>query len=221
MIRKLKESGSEMQKLKLEDLKPAPYNPRKIDDKSKKALFESIKKFGDISGIVWNKTTGNLVCGHQRLEVLKQKYPDLKIVDNVIIAGGKKFPIRIVEWDIETEKLANIAAYSQYVAGEFDYPKLDDILGELKLAKMDDIKLLRLDELLVDSRNSMTTETESEKLSDRFLVPPFTVLDARQGYWKDRKRAWLALGIQSELGRGGENLLNFSKLINDKFVGKI
>ena len=33
-------------------------------------------------------------------------------------------------------------------------------------------------------------------------MPPFSVLDARQGYWQDRKRAWLALGIQSELGRG-------------------
>jgi hypothetical protein len=39
-------------------------------------------------------------------------------------------------------------------------------------------------------------------LSDRFGVPPFSVLDARQGYWQDRKRAWLALGIESELGRG-------------------
>jgi len=33
-------------------------------------------------------------------------------------------------------------------------------------------------------------------------VPPFSVLDARQGYWQDRKRAWLSLGIESELGRG-------------------
>jgi hypothetical protein len=33
-------------------------------------------------------------------------------------------------------------------------------------------------------------------------VPPFSVLDARQGYWQDRKRAWIALGIKSELGRG-------------------
>ena len=39
-------------------------------------------------------------------------------------------------------------------------------------------------------------------LADRFLVPPFSVLDARQGYWQERKRQWLALGIQSELGRG-------------------
>ena len=40
-------------------------------------------------------------------------------------------------------------------------------------------------------------------LADRFGIPPFSVLDARQGYWQERKRAWLALGIQSELGRGG------------------
>jgi hypothetical protein len=39
-------------------------------------------------------------------------------------------------------------------------------------------------------------------LVEKFGVPPFSVLDARQGYWQDRKRAWLALGIQSELGRG-------------------
>ena len=44
---------------------------------------------------------------------------------------------------------------------------------------------------------------EHKSLSERFIVPPFSVLDARQGYWQDRKRAWLALGIQSELGRGG------------------
>ena len=39
-------------------------------------------------------------------------------------------------------------------------------------------------------------------LADRFLVPPFSVLDARQGYWQSRKRQWIELGIQSELGRG-------------------
>lgn len=39
-------------------------------------------------------------------------------------------------------------------------------------------------------------------LAERFLLPPFSVLDARQGYWQKRKKMWLALGIQSELGRG-------------------
>jgi len=40
-------------------------------------------------------------------------------------------------------------------------------------------------------------------LSNRFVMPPFSVLDARQGYWQERKRFWLAKGIKSEIGRGG------------------
>lgn len=38
-------------------------------------------------------------------------------------------------------------------------------------------------------------------LAERFMLPPFTVLDARSGWWQDRKRLWKALGLQSELGR--------------------
>ena len=38
-------------------------------------------------------------------------------------------------------------------------------------------------------------------LVDRFGVPPFSILDARSGYWQDRKRDWLDLGITGELGR--------------------
>lgn len=39
-------------------------------------------------------------------------------------------------------------------------------------------------------------------LAAQFGIPPFSVLNAREGWWQDRKRAWLALGIQSEIGRG-------------------
>lgn len=38
-------------------------------------------------------------------------------------------------------------------------------------------------------------------LRERFIVPPFTVLDASQSYWQERKRNWLSLGIESEIGR--------------------
>ena len=38
-------------------------------------------------------------------------------------------------------------------------------------------------------------------LADKFLVPPFSVLDARSGLWQDRKRRWLSIGIESEIGR--------------------
>jgi len=53
-------------------------------------------------------------------------------------------------------------------------------------------------------------------LEDRFVVPPFSVLDTRQGYWQEGKRLWLELGIKSEVGRdenvlfsaGGQSRLN-------------
>lgn len=50
-------------------------------------------------------------------------------------------------------------------------------------------------------------------LADRFLVPPFSVLEARAGYWARRKREWLAIGIRSELGRD-EKLLGFESIVD-------
>lgn len=38
-------------------------------------------------------------------------------------------------------------------------------------------------------------------LADRFLIPPLSVLDRRAGTWRERRRRWQSLGIQSELGR--------------------
>jgi hypothetical protein len=38
-------------------------------------------------------------------------------------------------------------------------------------------------------------------LSGRFTVPPFSVLNTRDGAWQERKRAWLSYGIRSEEGR--------------------
>lgn len=41
----------------------------------------------------------------------------------------------------------------------------------------------------------------SSTLGERFLLPPFTILNAREGWWQDRKRAWLELGIRPAAGR--------------------
>lgn len=48
------------------------------------------------------------------------------------------------------------------------------------------------------------------ELAKKFLVPPFSVLNAREGPWQRRKDAWKRLGIKSELGRGA-NVLGHSE----------
>lgn len=55
---------------------------------------------------------------------------------------------------------------------------------------------------------------ESALLTSRFVVPPFSVLDSRAGYWQSRKAQWLALGIQSEIGRG-DSLLYEARQVQD------
>lgn len=44
------------------------------------------------------------------------------------------------------------------------------------------------------------------KLAEAFLIPPFSVLNAREGWWQERKKAWISLGIKSELGRDSNHL---------------
>lgn len=38
-------------------------------------------------------------------------------------------------------------------------------------------------------------------LRDRFIEPPFSVLDTKSGNWQRRKKLWQTLGIKSEIGR--------------------
>ena len=45
---------------------------------------------------------------------------------------------------------------------------------------------------------------EDVLLRDKFLEPPFSVLDTRQGSWQNRKRKWQSLGMKSEIGRADE-----------------
>jgi DNA modification methylase len=55
------------------------------------------------------------------------------------------------------------------------------------------------------------------RLTERFIVPPFSVMDTRQGYWQDRKRMWHSLGLQSELGR--DDSLTYARKGDQDFCG--
>lgn len=56
------------------------------------------------------------------------------------------------------------------------------------------------------------------QLTNKFIIPPISILDVKQGYWKKRRKEWLELGIQSELGREA-NLLSLSPLLKTKHNG--
>jgi ParB-like chromosome segregation protein Spo0J len=56
----------------LSELIPAPYNPRAISPEALAGLRGSVERFGLVEPVVWNRRTGRVVGGHQRLKVLQQ-----------------------------------------------------------------------------------------------------------------------------------------------------
>lgn len=111
--------------IKLKDIRPAAYNPRvtlKPGDAEYEALKNSLERFGVAEPLIVNETTGNLVSGHQRLNVLKA-------------SGAQEVEVVLVEMDEEQEKLLNIAMNK--IDGEWDYKKLEALFDEISA---DDIK---------------------------------------------------------------------------------
>lgn len=153
----------------LSDLRACPRNPRTISPEALAGLQTSIAEFGDISGLVWNRRTGQLVAGHQRLEALKRKFGRaLKLsADALTLPTGLRFPIRIVDWPDDKAAAAMLAANNQHIAGDWT-EGLAALLAELPEDLGDLFKDLELDKLLQDI--PMTDELQ-EGLTDPDAIP--------------------------------------------------
>ena len=112
----------QIEKMKVSDLKFAPYNPRKIDDKELAKLKRSISEFGYVEPIVWNKRTGFVVGGNQRLKALREL--EIEEVDVVV-----------VDLDDAKEKALNVALNK--ISGEWDFIKLKDVLTDIDTGDFD------------------------------------------------------------------------------------
>ena len=114
-----------IQKISIDKLHPARYNPRadlKPGDPEYDMLAKGIGEFGLVVPLVWNKRSGNLVGGHQRLKVLKQ-------------AGIKEVQVSVVDLPDDKEQALNIALNK--ISGEWDMPALKDLLEELDTGDID------------------------------------------------------------------------------------
>jgi DNA modification methylase len=108
-----------IQKVSINKINPALYNPRKDlkpDDREYKHLVKSMEEYGCVEPLVWNKRTGNLVGGHQRFKVL-------------VAQGLKKIQVSVVNLPLKKEKALNIALNK--ISGEWDQQKLTELLDEL------------------------------------------------------------------------------------------
>lgn len=140
--------------VKRSDINFAHYNPRTISDEARKKLKANLKRVGLLGGIVWNKTTGNIVSGHQKVSIMDEV--------NRYENGNNDYNIKVevVEMDEKTEKEQNLFMNNRSVQGEFDNDMLKDMLIDIDYANagMDDFDLQMLG----------IGEIEEDIISDKF-----------------------------------------------------
>jgi DNA modification methylase len=120
-----------IEKKKISDLIPAPYNPRQSTAKQEKHLKESLEKFGLVEPIIFNKQTGYIVGGHFRVRELKKL--GITEIECVIVdlneADEKELNIRLNAntggWDWDT--LANDWEVVDLEAWGLDIPQFDTV----------------------------------------------------------------------------------------------
>ena len=191
------------------DLIPYARNSRTHSDVQVAQIAASIKEFGFTNPVLIDEE-GGIIAGHGR--VLGARKLGMDEVPTITLEGLTKTQRQA--YVIADNKLALNAGW-------------DEELLKLEIEELDgegfDISLLGFDDEFLDDDEGETQGdgTGAGSLAGRFLVPPFSVLNAREGWWQDRKRAWIALGIKSELGRGGGNDRTFCIVQESREIGRI
>ncbi len=188
--------------VKLSSIKRNPNNPRVIRNESFRSLVESIKRdpeYLEKRGIVI--ADGMILGGNQRYLAIKEALKDDSFRESLGLQKGEipaSWVVDASEWPEEKRRRFIIVDNGMW--GEWDFDILANEWSDLPLI---DFGVNLPEDWLAGDTGIGEPELPKANLADRFGVPPFSVLNAREGWWQDRKAAWIALGIKSELGRGG------------------
>lgn len=151
MAKQSKFQKFEMDTISRDQIRGAEYNPRIISEDARKRLRKMLAKHGLVQPLVWNKRTGNLVSGHQRLSAL----------DSLERTQDYALQVAVVDVDEREERVLNVQLNNPSMQGEWDLDKLTEMADAAAISPAEfgfsdgDIAVLfgddgRLDELMGD-----------------------------------------------------------------------
>jgi len=179
---------------KLSELVHYINNPRKNDHAVDK-VAAAIREFGFRVPILCKKD-GTIIDGHLRAKAAKKLGLDavpVVYIDDMTDAQIKAFRISI-------NRMAELAEWDDELLG-VELQELREQDFDLELTGFD---FGDIDKLIDDDGSNNSADAAVSLLRDTFIEPPFSVLDTKTGSWQDRKRKWVDLGIESDLGRDVE-----------------
>ena len=175
----------------LAQLKPYERNPRIITKEAYDRLKAAIQGLGFHQRMVCQppdeKGCFPIIGGHQRLKALSE-------------LGFKEIQILVPDRPLTTDEFRQLLIQDNLPFGQhnFDILAADFELEELLNWGMPEAWLIGKEE---EEKKAEAGAESSASLSERFGIPPLSVFNAREGWWRARKSSWLNLGIDSEVGR--------------------
>jgi hypothetical protein len=106
--------------IRRDKLKDAPYNPRWIGPEARKRLEKGMEEHGMVTAVVWNKRTGHVVGGHQRLSIL----------DSLEKSQDYELDVAVIDVDEAEEKKINVQLNNPSMQGTWDLDALGDLHAE-------------------------------------------------------------------------------------------
>jgi DNA modification methylase len=124
-----------------------PANPNRMAAEDKARMAKSLEEFGDLSGVILNRRTGLLVGGHQRADVLTgatiaaddlpAPEPDGTVARGYLERNGRRYALRVVDWDETKAHAALLAANRFGRVGTDDDALLKTLLADLSATDID------------------------------------------------------------------------------------
>jgi hypothetical protein len=187
----------------LRDLTPDARNANCHTERGMALLERSLRDYGAGRSILLDRD-GNIIAGNATVETAAS----IGLEDVVIVPSDGKKLVAVQRTDLSIDDkearelaLADNAVAAHNLAWDADVLMQLDAEGIGVRKFFSDEELTAACDALREQELKVSEESAIKTLAERFGVPPFSVLDARQGYWQERKNAWLALGIKSEMGR--------------------
>lgn len=156
------------------ELKNAPYNPRRIGDSERRKLKAALERHGLVAPVTWNRASGFIVGGHQRIGQMDA------------LAGTKDYTLRVaaIDVDVGREKELNLLLNNQQAMGDWDIEGLEEMLRDTDLdltgTDFDDGDLYRMfGDSMIETRSDVSA---LDRLADK-------VREARDRYDAIRKNS--------------------------------
>lgn len=176
------------------ELTPNPSNWRRHPDSQRRYVDGALREVGWVREPIVNRTSGRLVDGHLRVE-------------QAIAAGEETVPVAYVELTEREEQIALATHDAITASAATDEDALIELLGETETEDA------ALRELLQDlapepgppgDEDGEGADDEGEEaptpMADRFLRPPFSIIDTRDEEWADREKQWEQAGVECGVG---------------------